>query len=41
MWPSFSRSGMVCSDLIWFQLVWDGRVRFDPVKTALSWSKPV
>ncbi|EPP32976.1 hypothetical protein CPC698_1319 [Chlamydia psittaci C6/98] len=40
MWPGFSRSGMVCSGLIRFQLVWAVRVRFDLVKTALSLSKP-
>ncbi|EPP33014.1 hypothetical protein CPC698_1277B, partial [Chlamydia psittaci C6/98] len=31
----------VCSDLILFQLVWAGRVRFDPVKTAFIRSKPL
>ncbi|EPJ17851.1 hypothetical protein CP01DC11_1128, partial [Chlamydia psittaci 01DC11] len=41
LWPAFSRSGPVWSCLIRFQLVCAGRVWFDPVKTALSRSKPV
>ncbi|EPP30376.1 hypothetical protein CPC197_2103, partial [Chlamydia psittaci C1/97] len=40
MWPTFSRSGLVWSCLMWFQLVCAVRVWFDPVKTALSRSKP-
>ncbi|EPL02496.1 hypothetical protein CP02DC14_1824, partial [Chlamydia psittaci 02DC14] len=31
--PVSGRSGMVCSGLIRFQLVWAVRVRFDLVKT--------
>ncbi|EPJ17929.1 hypothetical protein CP02DC21_1511, partial [Chlamydia psittaci 02DC21] len=40
-WSAFSRSGPVWSCLIRFQLIWAGRIWFDPVKTGLSRSKRV